>query len=128
MPAADIVAFNHRTHRQYRSYLALCRLIPEFRSKNIELHGDEILNYYHQAGNSTYYVMSLFIHSQLNTAANNARGDDVHRLKEIIIDWIRGMESLQPLLSKQDRSGRWLHHNVTARLLCPITYNWDDPE
>jgi len=60
--------------RQYRSYLALCRLIPEFRNKSVELHDDELLSYYHQ----------------LNTAANNARGDDVHRLKEVIVDWISG--------------------------------------
>jgi hypothetical protein len=66
---------------------------------------------------------------QLNTAANNARGDDVHRLKEIVIDWIgEGEQPLAPPLSKLDRGGRWLHHGVTARLLCPITYDWDDPE
>ena len=65
---------------------------------------------------------------QLNTTANNARGDDIHRLKGAIIAWIGDPEAQQPSLSKQDRSGRWLHHDITARLLCPINYDWDDPE
>ena len=115
-------------HRQYKSYLALCWLIPEFWSKSIDLHNNEILSYYHQAGDSIYLFLAVLTNFQLNTIANNARGDDIHHLKGIVIDWISGAEPLQPPLSKQDRSGRWLHHNVTARLLCPITYAWDDPE
>lgn len=78
--------------------------------------------------NINYLAVSIFTNLQLNTAASNARGDDVHRLKEIIIDWISETEAQRLSLSKQDRSGRWLHHDVTARLLCPISYDWDNLE
>ena len=45
--AADL---DHRRHRQYTSYLALCQLIPEFCDKPLELHGDELISYYNQVG------------------------------------------------------------------------------
>ena len=43
--SSDIEVSDQRGHRLYGSYLAVCRLVPEFRSKSIELHDNELLSY-----------------------------------------------------------------------------------
>jgi hypothetical protein len=64
----------------------------------------------------------------LTVAANAARGDDTFQLKEAVVDWISKDPESQKVLDRRDRSSRGLYNDATALLLCPIDYNWDDPE
>jgi hypothetical protein len=46
------ITSDRRRDRQYKSYLALCRLIPEFHNKVTELHEDELIDFYSKVGDT----------------------------------------------------------------------------
>ena len=65
---------------------------------------------------------------QLQKGANDARSDDVRRVKEEIANWINQTYSPTTPLSLKQRDDRGLQNDVTGRLLCPIELLWDDNE
>jgi hypothetical protein len=65
---------------------------------------------------------------QLQKGANDARSDDVRRVKEEVASWINQTLSPTAPLSTKQRDDRGLQNDVTGRLLCPIEYSWDDDE
>jgi len=70
----------------------------------------------------------------LQSGANDARSDDTGRLKVAVADWLnnRGHSdtrlSAGESLSANKKEERGISHDVTGRLLCPIDYDWDDPQ
>ncbi|KIL59469.1 hypothetical protein M378DRAFT_131524 [Amanita muscaria Koide BX008] len=67
-------------------------------------------------------------YDQLERGANNARGDDIKRLKEVIVDWVAELYPDAPRLTRVKRAGRGIQNDFTGRLICPITYDWDVEE
>ena len=65
---------------------------------------------------------------QLQKGANDARSDDVRRVKEEVASWINQTLSPTVPLSTKQRDDRGLQNDVTGRLLCPIEFSWDDDE
>ena len=65
---------------------------------------------------------------QLQKGANDARSDDVRRIKEEIANWINQTLSPTTPLSLKQRDDRGLQNDTTGRLLCPIELSWDDDE
>jgi hypothetical protein len=65
---------------------------------------------------------------QLQKGANDARSDDVRRIKEELANWINQTFSPTTPLGLKQRDDRGLQNDVTGRLLCPIEHSWDDDE
>ena len=74
-----------------------------------------------------YICPHLFICSlQLQKGANDARSDDVRRIKEELALWLNIANAPNPPLNTKCRSDRGMDNDITGRLLCPIEYDWDD--
>ncbi|TFK58998.1 hypothetical protein BDN72DRAFT_865509 [Pluteus cervinus] len=99
--------------RTYTAYKTVIDLVPALPQKLCDLTlGEEGLRLFIQA---------------LEKKAIDARGDDVRRLKEELAGWLNRFEPTpQPLFDKQ-RSNRGLTHDLTGKLLTPITWDWTDP-
>jgi len=66
---------------------------------------------------------------QLRKGADGAHGDDAASLKKEVVDWLRNLySSLEQSISPALKSDHGLEHDMTGGLLCPVKYNWDDPE
>jgi hypothetical protein len=65
---------------------------------------------------------------KLQTGANDARSDDTSRLKVAIAEWLNERGEPNTRLSAKVKSERGLSNDLTGRLLCPIDYDWDNPE
>ncbi|KJA15425.1 hypothetical protein HYPSUDRAFT_207911 [Hypholoma sublateritium FD-334 SS-4] len=74
----------------------------------------------------TTVTMGRAIRRLLQKGANDARSDDVRRIKEEIALWLNLAHAPNPPLNTKSRSDRGLHNDITGRLLCPIEYDWDD--
>jgi hypothetical protein len=86
-------------------------------------------------------LILISINFKLQSGANDARSDDTVRLKNVVASWlnsrIRNTElaeedpptgaQVSDLLIPEEKGRRGISHDVTGRLLCPITYDWDDP-
>jgi len=48
----------------------------------------------------------------------------------VIAEWLNSRQStqMQDRLSTRSRAERGICNNVTGRLLCPIEFDWDNPE
>ncbi|KIM37371.1 hypothetical protein M413DRAFT_31063 [Hebeloma cylindrosporum] len=99
--------------RSHTALQELCRLLPNFQKKIDEGNPEELSEYY----------------SKLQLGANNARSDDLNRIWECLAEWLNHSQPTpSPLLVKEKRDNRGLHHDTTGRLLCPAEFEWDDPE
>ena len=65
---------------------------------------------------------------QLQKGANDARSDNVRRVKEEVASWINQTHSSTAPLSMKQRDDCGLQNDVTGHLLCPIEFSWDDDE
>ena len=67
--------------------------------------------------------------SQLNKGADGARGEDTCRLKSAVVGWLMsGQPTPEPALEPRCKFGRGFYHDATARLLCPVEYDWSNPQ
>jgi hypothetical protein len=68
----------------------------------------------------------------LQTGANDARSDNTSRLKIAVAEWINSRSPYTSdalsRLSAKGKDQRGINHDITEYLLCPIDYNWDDPQ
>lgn len=82
-------------------------------------------------GTSTFVSASLplcpcWSWLQLQKGANDARSDDVRRIKEEVGDWLNADFTPTVPFLRKSRAGRGLQNDICGRLLCPIDHNWDD--
>jgi hypothetical protein len=65
---------------------------------------------------------------QLIDGANDARSDDLSRVKSAIASLLNNRINgpANPPLDLDTREGQGLQNDTTGRLLCPIKYEWDD--
>lgn len=66
--------------------------------------------------------------NQLNKGAEAAHSDDTTRLKPIMVTWLMHPNPLTPQLYAHDKFGHGFHNDATARLLCPVEHDWDNPK
>ena len=71
--------------------------------------------------------------NQLQEGANDARSDNTCRIKVAVADWLNdrtplNSEAPKTTLSNQVKEDRGYPNDITGCLLCPIDYDWDDPE
>ncbi|KAF9533408.1 hypothetical protein CPB83DRAFT_782959 [Crepidotus variabilis] len=97
--------------RTFESYELLLSLVPPFKTL-IQTDADE--------DTFRQYTASL------QKGANDARSDDVRRIKEEIAVWLNHNNPTATPLSPKSRDNRGLQNDVTGRLLCPIEHKWDD--
>ncbi|TFK21027.1 hypothetical protein FA15DRAFT_682285 [Coprinopsis marcescibilis] len=63
----------------------------------------------------------------LTKGASNSRSDDTRALKVIIVAWITPPNAnLVPPLKGNVKTDRGFYHDMTGKLLCPATMNWED--
>ncbi|KIJ95740.1 hypothetical protein K443DRAFT_11186, partial [Laccaria amethystina LaAM-08-1] len=109
----QVEALKRDWERSHKALQELCRLIPNFQKKIDEAEPEELSEYY----------------AQLQTGANNARSDDLNRIRDYLADWLNQSQLRpSPPLAKDKRDNRGICHDVTGRLLCPAEFDWDDPE
>ncbi|KAL4077868.1 hypothetical protein J3A83DRAFT_4087933, partial [Scleroderma citrinum] len=61
--------------------------------------------------------------------AHGAHGDDASGLKTAIIEWLMASWPTQdPALKPQYKTGHGFYHDTTAQLICPVDYNWSNPQ
>ena len=51
--------------------------------------------------------------------------DDACHLKLTVVTWLT---DANPQLIAHDKTGRGLYNDTTARLICPVEFDWDDVE
>ncbi|KAG1736276.1 hypothetical protein EDD22DRAFT_982391 [Suillus occidentalis] len=69
----------------------------------------------------------FLIFIQLNQGADSARGNDTASIKLAVASWLN--ESSPPPnlpIHLHDKTGRGFYNDVTAKLLCPVDFNWAD--
>ncbi|KAF9475565.1 hypothetical protein BDN70DRAFT_883565 [Pholiota conissans] len=97
--------------RSHKALAELSRIIPNFQKKIDESEPGEL---------SQFYAL-------LQVGANNARSEDLHRIRKYLAEWLNHFHPMpSPLLDQDDRKNRGLGHDLTGRLLCPVEFNWDD--
>ncbi|KIK21883.1 hypothetical protein PISMIDRAFT_103324, partial [Pisolithus microcarpus 441] len=63
----------------------------------------------------------------LTKGADSARGDDAAGLKMAVVGWLMGSQKTpEPALDLRSKTGRGFYHDATARLICPVDYNWSN--
>jgi hypothetical protein len=74
------------------------------------------------------HQLTLFLRFiQLNRGANLVRGNDTASMKLAVASWLN--ESSPPPnlpIHLHDKTGHGSYNDVTAKLLCPMDFNWAD--
>ncbi|KAG2084830.1 hypothetical protein BD769DRAFT_1374681 [Suillus cothurnatus] len=100
-------------NRRYRSFKKLMTWCPSAR---------KLLQ------SSAEHETLAFAYSKLNESSDGARGDDCAGLKRSVAEWLMECTPApNPVIHKQDKTGRGFYNDVTGRLLCPVDYDWSDP-
>ena len=61
----------------------------------------------------------------LTDGADAARTDNACHLKLTVVTWLT---DANPQLIAHDKTGCGLYNDATARLICPVEFDWDDVE
>ena len=132
-PRSHDFPYLRRRDRDHQSYLELTKLIPAFKDVIANPNNESRAFYYAQVS-QLYSIWHDFtdlssIRAQLHDGANNARSDDISRMKWAVANFLnkRLNGPPDPPLDINTRDGRGLQNNFTGRLLCPIKYDWEDP-
>ncbi|KAI6110370.1 hypothetical protein EDD16DRAFT_1486602, partial [Pisolithus croceorrhizus] len=108
----DTVEHSEEEERLYRCYQELLRWIPSLKTD--------------LATESEDYEVHLIMRL-LTKGADSAHGDDAAGLKTAIMGWLMGSQKTPELaLDLQSKTGRSFYHDATARLICPVDYNWSN--
>ncbi|KIM54426.1 hypothetical protein SCLCIDRAFT_31116 [Scleroderma citrinum Foug A] len=109
-PDATINAL--KEDRLYCNYQELLRWIPSLKSDIA-------------ASSEDYEVKNLM--KYLNKGADSACGDDAAGLKTAVVGWLmRRRPAPEPALESGQKTGHGFYHDVTARLICPVDYDWSN--
>lgn len=70
---------------------------------------------------------TIWCFTKLNKGADGACGDDAAGLKTAVVVWLmHGRPTLELILEPHKKTGRGFYHDATARLICPVDYNWSN--
>ncbi|KAI6157033.1 hypothetical protein BKA82DRAFT_4509570 [Pisolithus tinctorius] len=98
--------------RLYRNYQELLRWIPTLKSDIA-------------ANSEDHEVKSIM--KYLNKGADGACGDDAAGLKMTVVSWLMHSQlTPEPALEPRYKAGRGFYHDTTARLICPVDYDWSN--
>ncbi|KAL4071706.1 hypothetical protein J3A83DRAFT_4188172 [Scleroderma citrinum] len=110
----DTTANSEEQDCLYHSYKQLLRWIPSLKSD--------------LAVDSEDYKVKLIMNN-LNTAADSAHGDDTAGLKMVVVDWLmHSKPTPEPALESHQKEGHDFYHNTTSQLICPVEYDWSNPQ
>ncbi|RDB24406.1 hypothetical protein Hypma_008496 [Hypsizygus marmoreus] len=88
-------------------------MVPSLRERVVEGSEEEILDAAHS----------------IQKGVDAARADDTKNLKVVVLRWITPPgQALQPPLYPDQKRTRGFKHPRTGELLCPVEYDWKDPE
>lgn len=62
---------------------------------------------------------------QLTKGADSTCSNDACRMKSAVVGWIGGPTPPNPRLYPHDKFSCGFQNDTTARLLCPVKYDWD---
>lgn len=66
-------------------------------------------------------------YQKLNRGADSARGDDAASMKLAVASWLNeSSPPPNPPIHSRDKTGRGFYNDATAKLLCPVDFNWAD--
>ncbi|KAN0091487.1 hypothetical protein V8E55_005053 [Tylopilus felleus] len=94
----------------YKVYGELKRWLPDF---------------WHWAVNESNAGKLDGVIKQLTDGADAACADDACHLKLTVVMWLT---DANPRLIAHDKTGRGLYNDTTARLICPVEFDWDDAD
>ncbi|KIM41094.1 hypothetical protein M413DRAFT_445819 [Hebeloma cylindrosporum] len=98
--------------RTFASYNILLRLVPQIKTALLD---------------PDTKVYTAFV-SDLQDGANGARGEDIGRINNLVATWVNDEYKPSVPLKPAFRDGRGIQHDVCGELLCPIKFDWRDPE
>ncbi|KAF5382538.1 hypothetical protein D9615_002822 [Tricholomella constricta] len=98
--------------RTFGAYKQLILMVPAFERNLLNTDGAALASYF----------------AMLTRGANDGRSDDISAMKKALANWLNKRPSTKPPLNPEDRVNRGFQHDTTGGLLCPIEFNWDDPE
>ena len=123
---------SNSSERTFKSYTLLLWLVPHLKDmlNDSTVDNDTFDSFLSQVPylSLSYVSVSHTPSLQLQKGANDARSDDVRRIKEELANWINQTFSPTTPLGLKQRDDRGLQNDVTGRLLCPIEHSWDDDE
>ena len=77
---------------------------------------------------SSHHAVTAPVRGGLPPNRNPCR-DDATRLKRATATWLMERNPRpDPQILPSEKLGRGLNNDATGRLICPVDYDWDDPE
>ncbi|KAL4070120.1 hypothetical protein V8B97DRAFT_2024139 [Scleroderma yunnanense] len=143
MALPDSITHSVSTFKHYNKYLGagwvirqVVTLINQANSGDDLTHSEEEDCLYCNYKELLQWISSLKsdlateqIMKQWNKGAHGAHGDDASGLKTAIIEWLMASWPTQePALKPQYKTGHGFYHDTTAQLICPVDYNWSNPQ
>ena len=117
--------------RTYNWYTILLRLVPQFQTllEDPEIDNADLDKF----TTSVCIVFSpapalIFWQPKIQKGANDARADDLRRIKEELGGWLNIDFSPTTPFAIKSCADRGLQNDITGRLLCPIEHKWDDDQ
>ncbi|KAG2754551.1 hypothetical protein P692DRAFT_201703947 [Suillus brevipes Sb2] len=108
----DDPQYTEEEGRTYQSFQQLLRWVPTVRNLISSQTDGHQLNLAYQ---------------KLNQGADSARGDDAASMKLAVASWLNeSSPPPNPPIHSRDKTGRGFYNDATAKLLCPVDFNWAD--
>ncbi|KAF4598353.1 hypothetical protein EYR38_006755 [Pleurotus pulmonarius] len=126
-----------RRDRDYEAYTLVCAQIQGF-ERRVDTENSVKLLYQFYKEVSKFETtshsdgMTYFVDLKLEHGGNQARAEDILGIRQDLAKWLNKDPIITtnrlPLLDGEDRKSRGFYHELTGRLLCPIEYDWSDPD
>jgi hypothetical protein len=120
--------FYSRKKCTYQSFQQLLHWVPTIHGLISSQTDGHQLNIAYKKLSHAMHQLTLFLRFiQLNRGANLVRGNDTASMKLAVASWLN--ESSPPPnlpIHLHDKTGHGSYNDVTAKLLCPMDFNWAD--
>jgi len=120
-----------RRRRLFTGYTILLNTVPKIRKLLEDPDNEEDLKDFMRKVRSqcSLYPSQPFINKfgQLQKSSEEGRRDDLRRIHEKLPTWLNQIFS-PPVAFSDKKNERGLSNDITGRLLCPITHDWEDEQ